>query len=46
MPQPELDFRQYSFDHTTRVLRDVRFADSPYPRFSGMCWSPVPFSRG
>src|ERR1700731_3609690 len=27
-----------------RVLRGVRFADSTCPRFSGMCWSPVPVS--
>jgi hypothetical protein len=46
MARPGLDFKQLSLDLTTRVLRGVRFADSPCPRFSDMLWSLVPFGRG
>jgi len=45
MGRSGLDFRQSSFGHATRVLRNCGFADLPALRVSGMLWSSVPFGR-
>ena len=38
-----IGFKQFSFRHITRVLRDGSFGIFHISRFPDMLWSPLPF---